>query len=321
MRVLLFLFLLSSTVFSLGPYNIDLNGITVGGLSSGAYFAVQYQIAYSSTIRGAAIFAGGPYYCAEDELTYAVLYCMSAMTPNPSYLASYAKEFESDGYIDSLMNLKSQAVFIYSGTSDYTVKQDVVKTLVAFYGYVGLNNITTQFQLAAGHGYPTLNYGVSCSQTSSPYITNCNYDGAGASLKTLYGSLSPKGMAKDSNVLSFDQSPFTNGNPSAISLGPTGYAYVPTACQSGAKCKLHINFHGCAQTISDIGNVYYTKTGLNDWAESNNIVILYPQAQDTILSNPNGCWDWWGYTNSAYVWKKGSQMAAVKAMIDQITGH
>lgn len=33
------------------------------GFSSGAYFAAQYQIAYSSVIRGAAIFAGGPYYC------------------------------------------------------------------------------------------------------------------------------------------------------------------------------------------------------------------------------------------------------------------
>lgn len=33
------------------------------GFSSGAYFAVQYQLSFSSNIRGAAIFAGGPYYC------------------------------------------------------------------------------------------------------------------------------------------------------------------------------------------------------------------------------------------------------------------
>lgn len=37
---------------------------SVSGLSSGAYFAVQYEIAHSATIAGAAIFAGGPYFCA-----------------------------------------------------------------------------------------------------------------------------------------------------------------------------------------------------------------------------------------------------------------
>jgi hypothetical protein len=35
------------------------------GFSSGAYFAVQYQLSYSSQLRGAAVFAGGPYYCTQ----------------------------------------------------------------------------------------------------------------------------------------------------------------------------------------------------------------------------------------------------------------
>jgi hypothetical protein len=44
--------------------------ITVGGLSSGAFFAVQYHVAHSATISGAAVFAGGPYYCAQDTEVY-----------------------------------------------------------------------------------------------------------------------------------------------------------------------------------------------------------------------------------------------------------
>ena len=40
----------------LGPYNIS--SVTVSGISSGGYFAVQMHIAYSSLISGAAIFAG-----------------------------------------------------------------------------------------------------------------------------------------------------------------------------------------------------------------------------------------------------------------------
>ena len=34
-------------------------------------------------------------------------------------------------------------------------------------------------------------------------------------------------------------------------------------------------------------------------AEANNIIVLFPQAVNSIL-NPKGCWDWWGYTSSAY---------------------
>ena len=35
--------------------------ITVSGLSSGGYMAVQYQVAHSSSVAGAGVIAGGPY--------------------------------------------------------------------------------------------------------------------------------------------------------------------------------------------------------------------------------------------------------------------
>lgn len=43
-----------------------------GGLSAGGFMAVQYSFAYSKDISGAAIFAGGPFYCAQDTLSTAV---------------------------------------------------------------------------------------------------------------------------------------------------------------------------------------------------------------------------------------------------------
>jgi hypothetical protein len=36
--------------------------------------------------------------------------------------------------------------------------------------------------------------------------------------------------------------------------------------------------------------------------------------------NPNGCWDWWGYTGDTYATQAGPQMAAVKAMIEDLLG-
>lgn len=56
-------------------------------------------------------------------------------------------------------------------------------------------------------------------------------------------------------------------------------------------CALHVAFHGCEQTLGDIGSDFVENAGYNSWAEANNIIILYPQAKDNPL-NPKGCWDW-----------------------------
>ena len=37
--------------------------------------------------------------------------------------------------------------------------------------------------------------------------------------------------------------------------------------------------------------------------------------------NPNGCWDFWGYTGQDYYSRDGKQMAAVKMMIDRLLGY
>eukprot|EP00695_Tsukubamonas_globosa_P003178 TRINITY_DN502_c0_g1_i1.p2 TRINITY_DN502_c0_g1~~TRINITY_DN502_c0_g1_i1.p2 ORF type:complete len:141 (-),score=69.32 TRINITY_DN502_c0_g1_i1:69-491(-) len=136
----------------------------------------------------------------------------------------------------------------------------------------------------------------------------------------LHGPLAAKGTAKSSNILKFDQTEFVS-NANGNGMNTIGYAYVPTACQEGHACSLHIALHGCSQTIADIGDVYYTKTGINDWAESNNIIVLYPQAYKMSLSNPNGCWDWWGYTNSNYAVKTGIQMDAIHKMMYRLMGR
>ena len=65
------------------------------------------------------------------------------------------------------------------------------------------------------------------------------------------------------------------------------------------------------------------QANLNGYAESNNLIILYPQAIAAILSsNPNGCWDWWGYTgsfgSSTYATHGGPQMEIVRAVIKDL---
>lgn len=60
--------------------------------------------------------------------------------------------------------------------------------------------------------------------------------------------------------------------------------------------------------------------GYNAWAESNNIIVLYPQVHASLL-NPMGCWDWWGYTGAHYAQKGGPQMATIKNMVYYMSYH
>jgi len=179
--------------------------------------------------------------------------------------------------------------------------------------YTDNNNIKTEFNLNAEHTFPTLDYGNACTMRGSPYIGKCNYDGAGIALSWIYGNLKPKGQAISSNIKSIKQ-------PTAIGLASTGYYYLPTACANNkTECDLHVAYHGCVQDPKHIQDIFYTKAGYNDWAESNNIIILYPQATAVLLKNPNACFDWWGYGSANYGFKDAPQMTAVWKMIKEIS--
>eukprot|EP01116_Phalansterium_solitarium_P024273 TRINITY_DN884_c0_g2_i1.p3 TRINITY_DN884_c0_g2~~TRINITY_DN884_c0_g2_i1.p3 ORF type:complete len:121 (+),score=25.55 TRINITY_DN884_c0_g2_i1:199-561(+) len=107
------------------------------------------------------------------------------------------------------------------------------------------------------------------------------------------------------------------------SMAASGYVYAPTACQtSNAVCKAHIFFHGCGQGIDDAGNIVAVHSGLNEWAEANNIVVLYPQAarSQAVPYNPEGCWDWWGYTGADYATQLAPQIDTISNMLIALNG-
>ncbi len=54
---------------------IDPKGVSVSGLSSGAYMTVQLHTAYSDLFMGAGVIAGGPFYCAAGNMAFTVSRC------------------------------------------------------------------------------------------------------------------------------------------------------------------------------------------------------------------------------------------------------
>jgi len=279
--------------------------------------AVQYGVAHSSEVVGTAVFAGGPYYCAQGLVSNALFACMSSpsLISLPT-LETKTRSFQSAGSIDNLSNLARQKIFLFSGTNDRTVYPGVVKKAEEMYRDLGVSSISTNYNSAAGHSFPTDNYGNACGTSQSPYITNCHYDGAGVALKTIYGSLAPRVSPIAANIKKMSIGAFTPNrvSPSSLSMDDTLYYYEPTGCHGN--CTIHIAFSGCQMTFSEIQLKFVTDAGYNSWAEANQIVILYPFVIKS-GSNPQGCWDWWGYlsNDAQYAVKSGSQIQTIHNIV------
>jgi hypothetical protein len=153
----------------------------------------------------------------------------------------------------------------------------------------------------AEHAWITAGFGSQCAYLGAPYINACQFDMSYTMLNFIFsGSMLPPPpgtVAPVANLKSLSQKQFTPGHaaPASLSLFDTAYAYFATSCiQSTAGCRVHVAFHGCEQTIPDIGMAFVNHSGLNEVAEVNKLIILYPQAiKSTLLPfNPKGCFDW-----------------------------
>ena len=290
--------------------------ITVSGLSSGAYMAVQLHVAFSAQVKGAALIAGGPLYCAQNNLATALTHCLGKADANPNLKAinTYVDELVQAQLLPDLTQLQEDKVWILHGSADTTVKPEVGKALVNQYQqWINPAHLRVVADKPFAHHFPTdNNTGTACDVSEPPFIASCNYDAAGELLQHLLGPIAPKVANSTGNMRELTQS------QAGSLMAKTGYAYVPQRCEAGEPCRLHISFHGCKQHVAAVGNAYLTQTGLNEYADSNDLVILYPQAAASSF-NPHGCWDWWGYTGDHYISKQAPQLQAVMLLVEQLS--
>jgi poly(3-hydroxybutyrate) depolymerase len=322
-----------------GLPQLNIGETYVAGISSGGYMATQLQVAHSSRIAGAAIFSAGPYWCAMDSVVVALQSCTAYNAPTPMpVIYDTTERYAGEGKIDPLSNLAQIPTYFFHGTLDPTVVQPVADNLADFYGHYGVP-LTYRDTLAAGHGWISPLGPVPCDQTAAPYINNCSpYDAQADSLRTMFGSVAAPNTGKPRGTLTtFDQNRYAvapelgngdvtrSGGP-AIGMGSTGYVYTPTSCAKGAECSVVLALHGCQQTAEQLGDTFARKSGLNAYADTNNFVVLYPQARPDggpVIYNPKGCWDWWGYLGVRdvdYATKLGPQMRTVMNMVTALGG-
>jgi poly(3-hydroxybutyrate) depolymerase len=306
----------------LSGYNVAPSTVTVAGISSGGFMATQLQVAYSKSIFGTAIFAGGPYYCAQGSLATAQGYCLSGNGIPLSTLISYTNTQATNGTIDPTSNIASKPIYMFSGTNDTTVHQPVMNTLQSYYlNYTTAANITYNNTTPAAHAWISPYGSNACASSQIPYINNCGIDVEQTFLTLFYGTLNAKNTGNlTGSYINFDQNGFvTGGIAKNYSMDSTGWLFVPTNCTNGQACRLVVALHGCLQSQGIIQQQFVQNSGIDQWADTNNIIVLYPQAT-TSSPNPLGCWDWWGYNGPDYALKSGPQMKAIMSMVFAITG-
>ena len=337
--------------------SLDSSSITVSGLSSGGFFAHQIHIAFSETVTGAAILAGGPYGCVDiidnpfwplwklDRTSAAVVACTNTfgnrfwgLRPSPP-APDDSRQLIDAAYeaaeIDDPANLADDRVWLFRGELDTVVPEAVGDSLGDLYSLLDVKEDALHVEPGnqarpASHGMPLDSFdGESrfptrtCDEYAPPYLIECGYDAAERLLRHLYpeGDLDgPMDPHLAGRLHAFDQSAFFQASLTA-SLSGVGYIYVPDACRS-EDCRLHVAFHGCRQNVDAQGadrihDDFVRDAGYNRWAAANRIVVLYPQATSSV-GNPKACWDFWGYSDEEWRTRDGVQMRAVANIIARL---
>ena len=321
------------TITRLGSYHVAPSKIFVAGISSGGFFAVQMHFAHSAVFKGAAIYAGGVDHCAQDSVELALAECggetvngQALYVSTLSQSESYVEQQSNAGTIDSTSHMAGQPVYLWSGTHDEVVNPKEMRDLTTEYEQFGAH-VMFQNAFPANHGWESPDGEVPCGTAASPYMIACEYEGKpydseAAWLKVLLGSLQPRNNGPlQGSLMRFDQTEF--GAAASNSMDTSGTVFVPKACAAGAQCGFILALHGCLQTHAVIGDKFVTEAGLDEWADTNDLIVLYPYAvaaPGPTPYNPNGCWDWWGYDDPNYALKSGTQMTIVYKMVQRVTG-
>jgi hypothetical protein len=298
---------------------LDITGVYVAGVSSGGFMATQLQVAYSATFDGAGVVAAGPYDCGQGNVIEFATCDIGASLPA---LEQQAVTWSDEGRIDPVSDLAGRPVYVYHGTLDPVVNALVSDSGVDFYQHFGAK-VEYHHTDPAGHGWPTPDGVLPCSLTRPPFLINCGDDPENEMLTQWLGRVNPPNTGTPEGTLaSFDQDPYApGGSAPALSMGKDGLLYTPPTCASGAPCKLVVALHGCLGGKSLLGDEFPELANLDTYADTNHLVILYPQAIASVIPvNPEGCWDWWGYDGPNFAVKSAPQMVTIMNMVHALSG-
>lgn len=235
----------------------------------------------------------------------------------------------ASGLLD-LSGVAGSPVWLFHGMSDGTVKAPVANAAATLYSQLGADLIYVNTSLA-NHSWVSPLGAQACTVSESPYTAQCgDYDPQADFLSHLLRRpVSPRNSgAATGSLRTFSQDSYTFDRwalPAAdLSMDDTGYVYVPEQCSSGAvTCDVFLVLHGCEQCVSLVGRDLIDEANLNEYADTNSLIIVYPQTIPLVAGvvlNPEACWDWWGYLadDDLYASRGGYQIEVLVDMIKSL---
>lgn len=114
-------------------------------------------------------------------------------------------------------------------------------------------------------------------------------DLAGDILRNIYATLTaPKDLHDNTGTLYWlDQSAYVpNGDVGKAEVWSKAAVFKPKACADASHCMLHVHYHGCGMRPGS-GWKVHLHSGFNAWGVANNMVVLYPSADNCWMSKWN----------------------------------
>lgn len=326
--------------------NIDPSGILTVGCSNDADFAHQFQVAFSSLVKGACIFSGMPYHSAvtrfpgdymvpKSPSTAANIHCPDCdangtliydhAKNHPEWvdinmLAEYAENAENVD--DPRKHMVDTRAFVFGPTHDRCYKPPAMANVAAFYWKYAKRS--TQIKLVDDQPFPH-----TLPTNSTPYFNHsepAGYDGPGYCLSHVFFHKEQMKHAININHPEWwrriNATRFVP-DPLGAGMRQSAWLYVPPQCETGI-CKLVIAPGGCnAATDSPPSNDDFAHYGT-----ANGIVVLKPcqgapidlERYPNNHENRRGMKDVYGQMTAEYATQKGSQMEPIGNMLKKLLG-
>lgn len=186
-------FALSTATYATVPQlKLNLDQTTVSGLSSGGYMAAQFQRAHADWVKGAAIVAAGPVYCAQNNLMTALDHCINKVgSPIPlADINKQLKDWTAQGLLASEAQMKQSKIWLLHGTADQKISKEVANTLYQQYqDWLPSAQLHYVQDKNFAHHMPTIGEGSACEISEAPFLGQCNYDAAGEALRFIRADL------------------------------------------------------------------------------------------------------------------------------------
>jgi len=321
--------------------------VLIAGCSNEADFSHQFQVAYSSLVKGSCIFSGQPYHCAatrfpndylvpKSKSTAAGIHCDDCPEDgtliydhcknHPKWvdintLAKYAETAKNVD--DPRIHLADARVFSFGPTHDRCYQPPAMENVANFHLRYAQNS--TQVKLVEDQPFPH-----TLPTNNTPYYNHsqgAGYDGPGECLRHVIGHEKPLRWA----VPSLDRkSVWTPRSVSDyvpdehVGMWPWAWLMLPPQCKDGP-CHLLILPGSC--------DPFNAPGGSDDdfarYGVTNDMVILKTCAGNPFIDkkrfpdnheNVRGMVDVYGQLSEDYATQKGDQMEPIGRMMKRLMG-